>query len=420
MRITFTLIAAILMAVSVPAFAEFENVTVGGEIIISGNMYDYGDAAEFSYYEQRTKVNVDAEFTDGVRAFIELDSHDQWGNGTFRSEWVTGEDFAGAADIALYQGYIEANDMYDTPVRLRIGRQEIILGSEWLVGNNDSYNTEPGLSFDAIRLTYATDTMSLDLWSAKLAENFGDFGDDDIDFYGVYFSYTAVEDWVFDLYWLFINEDDGARGVDADVHTIGARAAGQVGAFDLEGEIAFQLGDYDTVLADTDVDAWAANLEAGYTFDCSYQPRVYLGYAFFEGGEDDDLPFNRLFSDTQYSEFLGFSTLSNVHLIRGGISACPTESVEVALLAIYMIADEDRVIDVVLDESSDEDLGLELGLYVSYAYSEDLSFGAGWAHMFVDDGVEDDNFVLSHGTELIGVGDDDDFDYLFFETRVKF
>ena len=40
---------------------------------------------------------------------------------------------------------------------------------------------------------------------------------------------------------------------------------------------------------------------------------------------------------------------------------------------------------------SDDDLGWEIGLYLDYAYSEDLTISVGYAHFFAGDGVDSNN-----------------------------
>jgi hypothetical protein len=300
------------------------------------------------------------------------------------------------------------------------------------MGNNDTASGFNGLSYDALRLTYATDTWSLDAFWAKLAEGSpaDDFGDGDVDLYGIYASYTGLEDIVLDGYWLWIHEDDTApavgviggsfgplAGSEVDLHTIGARIAGTYGAFDFEGELAFQFGDIDLPAgSDVDFEGWAIDAEVGYTFDASYQPRIFLGTAFMEGPDSSDAGFNRMFSDVEYSEFLANTDLSNFWMVNAGVSMQPTESTELALVLSYFTADEDA--DMNGDGSSNDDLGFEIGLYGTYHYSEDLVFNAGYAHFFGDDGLGDSP-VMFNGTAP-AFTDDDDLDYLFIETMISF
>lgn len=535
MRKTFiVLIAAVLMAATLPAYAELQTVTVGGEIRIRANYYDSlvttpagdwvnrtlsrpggaevripgvilprrpigdpvggqtilssfafdSDENALDFIEQRTRLNVTADFSNDVTAFIELDSYDIYGE-DFRSDYITGADFraATADDVEVYQAYIEAEELGGSPVRLRIGRQELSLGSEWLVGVNDTSSFFTGLSFDGVRLTYAVDVFCVDVIYAQLAEIGIAEEDGDITLAGVYGSYLGLEDITLDAYWLWVrdpraladtpgfpilNEVEALIGVDqyetTNLHTFGLRGAGTFGAFDFEAEVAYQLGDAGQVGFlfkpfvygddDADFDEWAANLEVGYTFDMASTPRLYLGAAYFGGEDERDLSFiewlnpftrlspdasvsfNRLFSNWEYGEFLDFTTLSNAYVLRTGASANPTESVEVSLHLLYFAAVEefdrpwslkigDYYVPIFfpwsfLDQESDEEIGWELDLYLTYQYSEDLSFEVGYAHFFSEDGAEDGNFSSGNGLAFIGGSDDGDADYLYFETRIAF
>ena len=434
MRFFTTLLTiALVVGMGATAYAELQNVEVGGSIRIRGNVFEMEDEAfDTSFVEQRTRLSVKADFTDEVSTFIELDSYDVWGEDFRSANYITGLDTRANSgdDVEVYQGYIEATEMWGTPLMMRVGRQEVSLGSEWLAGVNDTSALFSGLSFDALTLGYATDMVSVCAWAAKLNETLNDFGDNDVDFYGLYASYLGFEDAVIDAYWMFVRDDESLTIADVDLHTIGLRGAGTYGAFDFEAEAAYQFGDAELDTPwwmwwndELDVDAFGANLEAGYTFDMTWTPRIFLGGAYFEGSDDDDdeIPFNRLFSNWEYTEFLENTAMSNVWVARAGVSAMPTESVELSLLASYFWADE------VADggwwfwswEAEDE-LGLELGLYGDYQYSEDLVFRAGWAHFFADDGMEDGNLVANNGWTPVLGDDDDDYDYLFIETEISF
>ena len=426
MRFKALIIAALLCGISGASYAELQNVEVGGGIRIRGNWYDFDDTlAEVAFVEQRTRLNFKADFTDNVSTFIEVDNYGNWGT-DFRSDYFTGFDTAGGGDVAIYQAYIEANEMWGTPLRLRVGRQELQFGSQWLVGVNDASSLFTGLSFDAIRLDYTTDQFSVAAFASKLAEGLDEiYSESDVDFYGIYGSYTGIEDVTIDAYWLFLHDDGGRIGaVETDIHTIGLRGAGKVGAFDFESEVAYQFGDLDVdgPGGETDYGNIAGNVEVGYTFDASIQPRIYLGGAYLGGDTDDDLSFNRLFSNWEYSEFIENTELSNAWLLRGGVSIMPTESVKLALAVTYFQVDDTIDTPGFLffnGTEGDDDLGWEVGLYGSYQYSEDLAFRAGYAHYFGDDGLEGE-LIAFNATALFAGDEDDDYDYLFVETEIKF
>jgi hypothetical protein len=537
-------LVALIAFAATPAFAELQNVVVGGDLRIRGNWYsseatfdgvtnrnplfqppwtasfapgvnplrgvrwtagqlpwraignapivgrhDFDEAgASDANVEQRTKLSVRADFTNAVSAFVELDTYMDWGN-NFRSNYITGNDFYAGDDVELYQSYIQAQEMWGYPLQLRVGRQELQLGSEWLLGNNDTAATFQGLSFDGIRLDYTTDVFSVTTFATKLAERRAFEQDGDIDFYGVYASWLGVEDMTIDAYYLYLRDAidygndtygvanwtlneilEDAFGVDdygvTNLHTIGLRGAGTFGAFDYEAEVAYQFGDANSVgIAfsplvygddDAEYDNLGGNLELGYTFDMQYSPRVYVGAAYFEGNDDREISFpqwlaaqfwpyyqadasvsfNRLFSDWEYSEFHENTDMSNAIIFRGGVSAMVTEKVELLVTGTYFMADEPFSAPPSFNflgmrvpwlpaasfwtSENDDELGWELGLYGTYNYTEDLSFELGYAHLFVEDGSSEGNFINSNGLGFNGGTSDEDADYIYLETQIAF
>ena len=97
MRISLAiLIIAVTVTAAVPAFADLQNVVVGGSVRIRADWFNYGDnndyekafnAGDNAFVEQRTRLNVRADFTDAVSAFIEMDDYEVWGKPR-NADWV--------------------------------------------------------------------------------------------------------------------------------------------------------------------------------------------------------------------------------------------------------------------------------------------------------------------------------------------
>src|SRR5690606_23735702 len=120
-------------------------------------------------------------------------------------------------------------------------------------------------------------------------------------------------------------------------------------------ELAYQFGEADQTGAlftlneiygddGADYDAWAGDVELGYTMDVWGAPRVFLGGAYFEGEDNRDvsfwdwldpfdepeasISFNRLFPGRPYSPILEIGQdMSNFWQIRGGVALKPSERV---------------------------------------------------------------------------------------------
>ncbi len=529
MRRVLCCLVALTLAGS--AYADLQNIELGGVIRIRGrywhqvlnadgrqarisggqapgrpvgpygitSLVDFDDhGGDLSFVEHRTAIHVKADFTDEVSAFIELDAYDLWGDTwgpapevrdwDFRSNYITGVDSRATTinDVEVMQSYIDVNELHGYPVRLRIGRQELVMGKGWLVGSQISPCLH--MSYDGIRLTYGVDDFVLDAWWAKLAENSPLEEDGDVDFYGIYGTYKALGPADISLYWLYIR-DAQARDMDdvftiewleelfgfdqydpTNLHTVGLRVWGGCDAFDYNLELAYQFGNADAVGAqfpmwsfwgtygddDADFDAWAFDLEVGYTFDVNWQPRVFLGGAYFEGEDNRDITFwewlnlsqsssasvsfNRLFSAKWYTSIFdvlgGAGNMSNFYQVRAGVSARPAEKIEMGLMAGYFVTDEVfdwppylRIGRVRVPfapamsfwtRDGEDDLGVITHIWMKYAYSEDWWVKIGWEHLFADDGLYDGSFVKQNGLDLFAGTDDADADYLYFDTGIEF
>lgn len=426
--IQWLLLSVILVGLATAAYAELQNAEVNGSIRIRGNWFDSEDnnALDQAFVEQRTRLGVKADFTDDVTAFIEMDSYGLWGE-DFRSQnYITGVDTraaitGGNAEVEVYQAYVEARDIGGTGLQLRIGRQEIALGSQWLVGVNDTSSIFQGLSFDAVLLSYVMeDTFVVHgLW-AKLAEGLSDPWKNDVDLFGIYASCTAVENMTFDAYWLAVRDDGPVvqnvvlGGKDAYIHTFGARAHGEYQGLDFEAELAYQTGQVDVATRrDLTLDAIGANLEVGYTVDMDWQPRPFVGFAYFGGIDDSDLSFNRLFSNWEYSEVLENTELSNCYVIRTGASVKPLECLNLSAVGTCFVADKKT--------NGNDEAGWEIGVYGTYNYTEDLVFRAGYSHTWAAVGITTNNDRIAlNGLAPFADGGNEHFNYVFLETELKF
>lgn len=509
---------AAAIALSASAAAELQNVTIGGEIRIrprywhnvyandingpqqiripsgflparaigpwgANSRYRFDDrGSDLDFVEQRNRLHIDADFTGEVGAFIELETYYRWGT-DFRSDYRTGADAfgGGPSDVQLYQAYIEADDMYGHPLRLRIGRQEMKLGKGWLV--DDISAAIFGRSFDMARLTYSLDAAVIDAWYGKLAENGAIEEDGDIDFYGVHGTYSGIEALSLSAYWMLIRDGrsindtnftapiewlEGVFGLDdydpSYMHTVGLRAFGKSGAVDYDLELAYQFGDADHVGAlfsafgtygdnDADFGAWAGDLELGYAFDTRFAPRVYIGGAYFQGEDnrstgfvdwispfdrsDASVSFNRLFPGTPYSPVLEIGQdMSNFWQVRAGVNLAVTDAVtlgfKVAYYGVVEPFDLPRSISLgryrvpvapalsFWTQEADDALGWTAAAQLRYAYTEDLSIGLLWEHFFPGDGASDGSFAHRYGLEFTGGSDDDDADYIHADIRIMF
>lgn len=445
--------------------------------------YDWDNRRhDFDLIEQKTRLYVDALLSGGVEAQITLESFDVWSR-DFRSNYLTGADTPAASvdDLEVLYAYVDVKDAFGTPFDVRIGRQDLKLGKGWLI--SDIISACLSLSFDAVKVTYDVEPWRIDAWWAKLAETFALESDGDVDYYGTYATYSGFDAIDLSAYWLWVRDarslndtnlvwylewlENGVGLDDYDtgqLHTLGIRANGGISGWDYDLEAAWQMGNaaqagfgfkrFTYGDDDAEYDGWAADLEVGYTFEeVPWQPRLFLGGAYFSGEDHRDLTFwewlnpfappraslsfNRMFSGVVHSWPLDTGQdLSNFRQVRAGVQAKPHDAVTVHVSMAQFWANEpfDWPRHVTLGhtrvpiapdlafwtQESDTDLGYNVYSWLRYDYSGDLFFRLIWERFFTGDGLRDGSFMHRNGLEFSGGSDADDADYFQFEMGLAF
>src|SRR3972149_10247522 len=291
-RWIFSLLTASLVTGMVgTSYAEVK--ISGGEFRLRGVMVDNGDGTaptsgpmkdikDGGFFEQRTRLNVDASVDDNAKVFIQVQDSRMWGGE--RSTTDTGEDIPTTCDsdiddnntpfedtdkctssyvgIDLSQGYVELSKLFGSPVSLKIGRQAMAYGEHRLIGSLEWTNN--ARRFDAIKGTVKLgDAADIDFWTAKVSDSGEDWGNDG-NFNGVYASVKMIPKNTVDIYLLqkisggkHVSASGATPGTslgdtnkDMNIYTIGGRVKGAVENIsiiniDYTGEFALQSGDFD-------------------------------------------------------------------------------------------------------------------------------------------------------------------------------
>lgn len=258
-------------------------VSFGGE---ARTRYEYFDAPGFGlrgvahddFVLQRFLLHADVHTGERTgwhgRAFVQL-----------LAGFVGGEELPKSAvqdnQLDLQQGFVDV--AAGTTATLRVGRQELLLGSARLVTPRDPTNAR--LTFDAARGMVELGEHHLDLLLARPVrpdtETFDDDQDDQQLLWGLYSTHVLAPKGRLglDVYLLGLEREavrfDRQRG-DEVRHSVGLRLAGRDGGFDHDTEAVFQFGTYDVAgRARQEIRAWTLASHTGYTFaDVGWQPRL--------------------------------------------------------------------------------------------------------------------------------------------------
>jgi alginate export protein len=211
----------------------------------------------------------------------------------------------------VHQAFIEVGSHVSTPhgLSLRVGRQEVVLGSGRLLDNNEGPNVK--LSFDGFRLIAESAHTRLDLFALKPVENnlgfFDDIPNHAESLWGSYLTVPApiVSRGQADFYYIGLDTKSAtyARGAAHELrHTVGIRVFRPIGkGLDYNWESNYQWGSFGSA----SISGWSVSTETGFTFDrLRFHPRPLLRADVYSGdGNPANQPlgtFNPLFPRGAY------------------------------------------------------------------------------------------------------------------------
>lgn len=405
---------ALFLVFSVYASAEVQNVKVSGELrnrgLYSSNIIDLADDVlpaddEIGYFAQRARINVEADLTDNVLVGLELEASGIAGDksivrngdpavpaqvnttdvagsfGTDELSTASGRRQKDGYEVRLTQAYIQASELYYTPLTAKVGRQYLNFGKGFLISDN-----EYEINFDAIRATMDFYPIIVDAVYARLVERSSQaivpVDADDASLY-VLNAHYAADRWNAEAYIIGL--------VDVDTHyqpvTVGLRGdLWPLEALQIWAEAAYQLNEY---AKNQDLKAWAGTLGASYTFEFTWHPTIALSGVIASGDEDVTTPaddyegFQELFEYNYYG-YAYSPRLENIYFINARFSILPMENLSLAIDYYHYWQTEEALQSMgdpfqdnggvsTLTNGLDDSLGDEFDIIAEYDYTEDVS-----------------------------------------------
>ncbi|MFQ5752264.1 MAG: alginate export family protein [bacterium] len=254
---------------------------------------DFNNDSDLNGYTLlRTRFGATIQPLKDVNVFVQIQD-----SRAFGQELNT---LANSSNIDLHQAYFQINNLWNKPIQIKVGRQELIYGNERLIGAVGWSNV--GRVFDGIKWTFGRKN-ELDLFGMTLNESdtpvaaaatpFTVAGREDRGnyFYGAYYKYRSNPEYVLDLYSFFeLNLNETVPGED-DLNraTIGTYNNGDFSKnIDFETEVALQIGKR----RGQDVVAFMFTGSVGYTFQTATKPDLRIGYDYLSGMNPDDEDYN--------------------------------------------------------------------------------------------------------------------------------
>lgn len=301
----------VVLALSAPLAAQAPRLRLSGDgrsyVVFGGQLrervegwrgFDFGvpDTSQHDDVFALTRVRLSADLHLGgnLRLFAEGKS----ASSTNR-RLVGGKRLSDVDDPDLHQGYLELSSrptQRGGATAARIGRQELALGRERLVGALDWSNVRR--SFDGISVTRGRGRRTLTAFAVRPVlqrEHRFNRWDEHTEFFGAYsILESAARDRRVDVYLLRLNRTAGAE----QRQTVGVRlsggGAGRLGDYDVE--TAYQFGK----LGGERIKAWMLSAVLGRRLSASTAaPRLWLGFDYASGDKSPGAgagTFNQLFA----------------------------------------------------------------------------------------------------------------------------
>ncbi len=403
MRALILLLLPFLLLVTDTAAQNLDRFTFGGEIRQRSELDNRFTDQETSFFHLlRTRFNARVEATPDIDVFVQVQDSRLLGEGDPQRGRGTLDPEAGT--IGLHQAYFQINNLFDVPLRLRVGRQQLILGNERLVGAVNWSNV--GRTFDAGRLTYQGDLVEIDAFAARLADTFGQ-SDDSENFFGLYTTWALADRHELEVFTLVENDTEDVQmspGTTANRlirFTPGATLRGAEGAFSYEFEFALQRGRAAIPLR-VSREALEGNFQSArlaYRAHAESNLTIEAGFTRLSGGDSGDefSAFNTLFATNH--KFYGFMDyfpalftgrgLQNAFVV---LSQNVSERVNLRLAAHNFRTDGETLFsnDFGIDPplETGQALGQEIDLTVSYRAHDNATFSGGISTFFSSDLME--------------------------------
>ena len=318
----------------------------------------------------------------------------------------------------LRQLYVEIGDAKVSPLSLKVGRQVLLYGDQRLIGPLEWSNISR--TFDAVKLRYTgKDGLWVDAFisSVVVIDRFGmDDSDKDSLLSGLYVHIPTLGIQDTEVYALYF-DDTNRNDHFLTLGTHWKSTPGKLGPWDYETEFVVQTG----TAGGRDLSAFASYVEAGYTFQAPWKPRLGLEYSYASGdgnaADNKQGAFQNLFptNHLHYGLMDAFSW-SNSHDIALHLSAKPTTklttSLDFHLFWLADTADTWRRANATTavrpaNAAASNYAGSELDVLVTYAASTHLTLTAGYSHFFA-------------GNYLDATGTGSDADFVYVMTGIKF
>ncbi|KAA3613183.1 MAG: hypothetical protein D8M58_12820 [Calditrichaeota bacterium] len=375
---------ALLFSILLTSFLFSDLLAQDGTWVVNGQVrhrfnmmgQDFnGDTKTINNNELRTRIGVKFMPTEDVIGFIQL--QDSRVMGTESSTLTDGS----ADALDAHQAYAQINKLFGMPLSMKVGRMEVALGNQRLIGAVGWHNI--GRSFDGIQFTHAADNHSLHVFNFKTGEA-GGFGDtSDVEVMGAWADFKVNEDLRVQGYGIW--DRTVGPGMMSRI-TAGTQVDFKMGDLSATGEFAYQTGQISSTV---DYAGMMYALNGTYNMNGT---SFSAGLASLSGDDptttDKVESFNTLFATNhKFYGMMDYFLNVPVHSKGGGLldihvkastKICEKTSIKGAF---HMFSANEKV-------GGEDAIGNEIDLFLTHGYNKNVKFQGGFGYFMPGDFVK--------------------------------
>lgn len=349
-----------------------------------------------SYYLTRARVYTDLWYRDDFRFFAE-----------YIGAWSTSHDLPpllidqNKSDLLNLFVDVKLADLGGNPAYLRVGRQELLFGSQRLISPLDWANTRR--TFQGVRGFRQTEKWDFDLFWVQPVVPFPnqfDSVDNNQNFVGAWATYRPKKGQSIDAYYLMLDNTNrvtqlGIPRGNFTRHTIGGRYVGAMESNPnilFDSETAFQFGSQNG----RDIFAAMTTQGLGYNFkETRWSPTTWVYYDYASGGNPTSgtaHTFNQLFPFGHY--YLGWIDQvgrQNIHDLNFHLFVYPTKwlTVWTQFHSFWLADDRDALYNAAgiatrrsATGAAGSHVGEELDFVLNFHLSKHADLLTGYSHLW--------------------------------------
>jgi len=428
------LVAALMLALPIPAFAAIQDVKVSGSVtnyFVDRSDFDFKTPSDLNAYNQNffytsTHVLISSDLSDNVSAQVGLANEVAWGDQNVEDSSRGGAAASNASDqqVDLELANITLREFLYSPLTVTVGRQSLSYGNDFLIGaaggpsvgtmDNIATDMSRTQNYDGIRAVLDYKPLTIDLVYVKTNSNClsggthgsvapcTDVGNDDQNLYGGVANYQLndpMSSVIEGSFWARTDDSVNTTWHGAQASTLYVPdlrvSTNPIKDLTLSAEGATQMGIYDnsTNLNEKRSKVFGLQGKATYTIPVfeKYKPTLAGTYTYVSGDNPKsttkDNAWDPMFNDQNLGTRIWRSMFNytNLQIIEASASISPLEDVtaKVTWTDLWLADTTPGVQSITMPDLSvssetftdKKDLGNEVDGEFSYQYTEDVSFG---------------------------------------------